>query len=267
MPKTLDLHGHDFNEIVIVTNGSGKHFTPATHYDIERGDVFAIPQPNRHGYASSHNMNLTNVIFRDGFLNKSVPGIQFLPGYRAMFKLEPEVRNDLGFRGKLHVGDDTLERILCQIAAISTEMQNEAPGWKLKVPALFAILIIDLCREYENQMHTESRMLVSAGRAAAFMEEHFDRTPLTLDEICRNAFVSVPTLLRHFKKACGTTPMQYLEKVRLKKAAELLENTRLRVSDVAFACGFASPNYFARRFQAQFGRAPSLYRRDRASGS
>ena len=53
------------------------------------------------------------------------------------------------------------------------------------------------------------------------------------------------------------TPNDYLRKARLKRAAELLLDDRLNVSEVAYRVGFEDLSYFSKCFKAYFGIAPS----------
>ena len=57
----------------------------------------------------------------------------------------------------------------------------------------------------------------------------------------------------------GKTPIEYIRAIKLDKAAILLEKNNLNVAQVAYATGFATPNYFARAFKAKFNMSPSEY--------
>lgn len=57
------------------------------------------------------------------------------------------------------------------------------------------------------------------------------------------------------------TPNDYLRTYRLKCAASLLADGRLRISEICYEVGFSSPSYFAKRFCQQFGVSPSDYQK------
>jgi len=67
-------------------------------------------------------------------------------------------------------------------------------------------------------------------------------------------------LCRIFRKVFGTTPVDYRNALRLEKAKTLLRDPRHTVTEVAEACGFSDPGYFARKFRQQNGVSPSQYR-------
>ncbi len=67
-------------------------------------------------------------------------------------------------------------------------------------------------------------------------------------------------LVKCFRKEYGTTIMQALTDIRLKKAAEHLQNSRMSIKEIAHACGFAEQNYFSKVFFKKYHCAPSAYR-------
>ena len=68
-------------------------------------------------------------------------------------------------------------------------------------------------------------------------------------------------LYRKLKALTGQTPSLYLRSVRLYKAKELLRNTGLTVSEIAYEVGFTDPAYFSRAFSEEFGVSPSESRK------
>jgi YesN/AraC family two-component response regulator len=65
---------------------------------------------------------------------------------------------------------------------------------------------------------------------------------------------------RNFKRENGLTFRDYVVKLRLQRAAELIKDTRASVTEAAFVVGFNDLSYFARMFRKQFGVAPSHFR-------
>ena len=68
-----------------------------------------------------------------------------------------------------------------------------------------------------------------------------------------------------FKKATGSTPHQYLLRLRLHAAADLLMNPdgkKPTINDITRTCGFRDPFYFSRMFKKKYGVSPSSYRKN-----
>ena len=102
-------------------------------------------------------------------------------------------------------------------------------------------------------------------RVLEFMRHHYAEN-LTLDRLAREAGISRFHFINLFKKACGATPHQYLVKLRLERAAELIEKTDLSIQAIAANCGFVAPSHFSSAFQKRFAQTASEYRRT-VSGS
>lgn len=92
-----------------------------------------------------------------------------------------------------------------------------------------------------------------------FMEENLHRR-LSLTTMSLVAGLSSSRLRHKFKDETGFTPTVYLENLRMKKAAVLLNNYRLRIKEVRAAVGIESDSYFTHRFSQTYGAAPSQVR-------
>jgi len=85
--------------------------------------------------------------------------------------------------------------------------------------------------------------------------------PLQLEDIAQWAAMSTRTLSRRFLAQTGTTPLQWLLALRVRRAQELLEKTALSIEQVASASGFGSAAAFRDRFSRVVGTSPMAYRR------
>ncbi|WP_294592295.1 AraC family transcriptional regulator [uncultured Rikenella sp.] len=80
--------------------------------------------------------------------------------------------------------------------------------------------------------------------------------PLSITELASGAGIGPRYLRKLFERNLNLSPLEYLTRFRIDRAADLLRNTEMSVKEVAFACGFQSPQYFARVFRRQTGRSP-----------
>ena len=99
----------------------------------------------------------------------------------------------------------------------------------------------------------------SVTKARQFICEHHEED-LALASVARAVNVSTFYFCKIFKKATGMTFTDYLSRVRIEKARELLVNPNVRVSEVAFEVGFQSLTHFNRVFRRVLGQSPSAYR-------
>lgn len=83
----------------------------------------------------------------------------------------------------------------------------------------------------------------------------------SLERMARHAGLSRRTLSRRFADATGHTPLAWLTRARVARAAELLESGSASLADIATACGFGSQETFRREFQRVQGTSPSRHRK------
>lgn len=85
-------------------------------------------------------------------------------------------------------------------------------------------------------------------------------SPITLEDLAKLAIVSKSTLIQAFKLAYDTTPIKYINQVRLEKAKTLLLNSDSSISEISEMVGFQSLHYFSRYFKNHENLAPGEYR-------
>lgn len=90
--------------------------------------------------------------------------------------------------------------------------------------------------------------------------------PLDLTRLSRRIDLSRRQLERLFCSYVGTSPHKYYMKLRLDRARQLIEGTRMSFIDIAMACGFVSTSHFAKCFRHQHGRTPTDVGRGRGEG-
>jgi len=86
------------------------------------------------------------------------------------------------------------------------------------------------------------------------------RNKFTLAEMTDKFTISERTLIRRFKKATDDTPIQYIQKVKVEKAKEMLENGYKSFEEIAFHLGYEDVNAFRKVFMKLVGIAPMQYR-------
>jgi AraC-like DNA-binding protein len=97
-------------------------------------------------------------------------------------------------------------------------------------------------------------------RVRDFMHE-YHAEPVTLAELARQAGLSRFHFLRRFRDAFGATPHEYLTRVRLGRAKQLLAAENRSVTEVCLDIGFSSLGSFSTLFAERFGCPPSAWRR------
>jgi AraC-like DNA-binding protein/ligand-binding sensor protein len=96
-------------------------------------------------------------------------------------------------------------------------------------------------------------------RAKAYIQEH-QTEHLRLGQVAKVVNSSPFYFCKMFKKATGLNFTDYLSRIRIERAKNLLLNPHLRVSEIAFEVGFQSLTHFNRVFKHTVGQSPTRYR-------
>jgi len=83
---------------------------------------------------------------------------------------------------------------------------------------------------------------------------------LSVEELAVLTNLSVSSFKRKFKAVFGDSPASYIKSKRLEKAAQLLQITTQRITDICYDCGFSDIGHFSKSFAAAYGVSPSDYR-------
>lgn len=155
--------------------------------------------------------------------------------------------------------DDEIRRIM---VSIWQEHEQQEIGYKLVCKGFLLHLITYLCRNYALEMLSDrentKRMknLERLNTVVKFVQEHYSE-PISNRDLADMVHLSEDRFNHFFKEGMGMPPLQYVNEVRLKKAAKLLKKEVFTVAEVAALVGISDYNYFGRIFRRYFGCTPS----------
>jgi ligand-binding sensor domain-containing protein/DNA-binding response OmpR family regulator len=93
----------------------------------------------------------------------------------------------------------------------------------------------------------------------AIIEQNFSVDEFNVNVLAADIGMSTPILYKKIKALTGLTVNNFIKSVRLKRAAQLLQQKTFTVYEVAYMVGFSDSKYFSKEFAKQFGRTPSDY--------
>lgn len=96
-------------------------------------------------------------------------------------------------------------------------------------------------------------------KAIGYIEEQIANPELSVERLSREMGMSRVNFYKKCLSITGKTPVELIRTVRLKRAAQLLEKSQMRVNEVALECGFNDVKLFRKYFKDEFGRLPSDY--------
>ena len=102
-----------------------------------------------------------------------------------------------------------------------------------------------------------------AALALEYIRSHYAETELGLNDICSYLNISTSYFSTIFKEATGGTFLEFLSRIRMERAKELLEKTTLKNYEIAEMVGFSDPHYFGISFKKMTGKTPTEYAREK----
>jgi AraC-like DNA-binding protein len=99
-------------------------------------------------------------------------------------------------------------------------------------------------------------------RVMATINARIDDSDLSVDMIADEVGISRVHLHRKMKELTGQTPHDFIRNIRLKRAAYLLANQGVNVTEVMYACGFSNSASFSTLFKKFYGVSPRDYMRE-----
>ena len=88
------------------------------------------------------------------------------------------------------------------------------------------------------------------------IEQNISNEDFSIDLLAEALFISRSGLFAKIKILADITPNELIQLIRLKKAAEYLNQKEYRINEIAYMVGFNNPSYFSKCFQKQFGVRP-----------
>lgn len=96
-------------------------------------------------------------------------------------------------------------------------------------------------------------------KAIAQVEAHLDDESYTVEQLSSDMCMSRMTFYRKIQSLTGQKPTEFMRTIRLRRAAELLKEERMTITEISYATGFSSVSYFSRCFREMFGVPPTKF--------
>tara|TARA_R110002049_G_scaffold164173_2_gene330207 strand:- start:11799 stop:15851 length:4053 start_codon:yes stop_codon:yes gene_type:complete len=97
------------------------------------------------------------------------------------------------------------------------------------------------------------------GKALQIVEKNISNEQFDIPFFCEELGVSRTVLFRKIKAWTDFSPKEFIQHIRLKKGAQLLEQGKINISQISYKVGFKNPKYFSKCFRKKFGKTPTAY--------
>lgn len=156
------------------------------------------------------------------------------------------------------------KQLLDLIGNYQREMMDYGESFPLMLEGICIQIVFQLLRDLNSEpVANKSRRNKDnkyINKAISFMHEYYG-SDITINDICKLIYLSPCHFKRVFKDYTGQTPYQYLMRIRLEKAKEILSGKDISIDEVARLCGFVNSGHFSTVFKRIIGISPSEYRK------
>lgn len=114
-----------------------------------------------------------------------------------------------------------------------------------------------VCTSVHNRREERSESVVI--RAQNYIQENYGKD-ISLDDVSKEVNISPYYFSKLFKEESGENFIEYLTRIRMEHAKEMLKNPELSIKEVGMRSGYADPNYFSRIFKKQTDMTPREFR-------
>ncbi|WOO35975.1 MULTISPECIES: AraC family transcriptional regulator [Clostridia] len=255
MVKESSYHEHDFTELTYILSGKGKYLVEGTVYDVEAGDVIMCNPGVKH----------QNIL-----VNPKEPTVEFFAGFTG-FQFKNMPPNSLIFKDGghiLHTSSETKQDISKHCYEMISENESCKAGKYFMLKAHMIQIMLHIIRDITEAATSQKGLnFESYNKSYAvkkiinYLNENYE-TKISLDQIAHNMYLSPVYISKIFKEETGESPINYLIKIRLEKARDiLLSSEGESIKSIANRVGYEDVYHFSKLFKKYYGISPLYYKR------
>lgn len=271
MSFPIYMHRHNFYEINIIYKGFGYHYIKGQCYEAKEGSVFIIPPDIIHGYYTEDEDTfiILHILIHPLFMERYKKELNSMRGFAILFEIEPKLREKNKNEFFLTLSSSQISSIQFLIDKLICDKNTFSETDKIsRIGALLSIIsyLTDSLVK-KNQMIMDKAIKANVLDSTFIIKtmdyinsNYYEK--ITIDKLALMANMSRASYIRHFENLNGKTLNQYLTKVRIKAACDLLINTNLTITEISMRCGFFDASHFSKIFKKINGKLPLQYRED-----
>lgn len=202
-------------------------------FEVKQGDLICIPQDSRRSATTDPNNPLES--------------------YAVNFQLYDIKGNDVALPFPLVSQIGISEELLSLYNELTLVWLKKSPGFEIKARALLLMILHHYFKRfYYNVQNIDSRIQKSIRYILNNLHD-----PIEVEELARNAGVTTAYFGTLFKKYTGSSVKEYINKMKISNAENILLSGEFSVKDAAYKCGFEDIFYFSKLFKRIKGYPPS----------
>ncbi len=255
----IDWHWHHELQFCVVTQGQVEFFVNQTRFILKQGDGIFVNTEQLHMARNLSSADSTYICLDlhprliSGFMGSIVQTKYVDPYLKNSGMTDCLLQRNVPWQAKI------LDLLLSIHKLFHSSERDEMQIciWLLMVWHTFISSYADcLPRSTTPSISPQVRKILEYIRANY-------ASPITLDQISKQAALAKSTCCREFKKQMGYTIFDHILNVRLQEASRLLLTSNISITEVSMRCGFGNSSYFTKEFRLKTGFSPSAYRKEK----
>ena len=252
--EQYNRHSHDFFSLIYITSGGCNYNINDNIYPVKKGNIILL-NPGMYHLRQFDDTSDEVSEFHIGLSDIRVYDLPF----------DHLIETDADPVTILMKHDSDFLKCLSEILV---ENQRNEPGSRLVLKACVMKLIVYILREthLDNIQQTDKIIefdlydkMKIVSSIVNYINQNYWKS-ISLDSISQNMYLSPAYISKIFKEITGESPINYLIRTRLSKAAELLENPDLKIREISFKVGYTDVYHFSKLFKKYFNMPPTKYR-------
>jgi AraC-like DNA-binding protein len=254
-------HRHDFVEIAYVLSGECEHVENDISYVCKKGDLYIVNYmvPHSDIVISSEPFVTYDCAFSPDFIDASLSGANDFINVQSSFLFKTVRPSQIDFNPSISLSDSPFNEIKTLFEKMFNEYSRQSKGYIDLLRAYMIELLILIFRKIDRgYLPSEEKPYIES--ALQYIRDNYTKH-ISLADIAYRSFTSKNYFSTLFKNAIGVSFSNYLQKVRIEKACELLETTDMSIESIVNATGFCDYKFFHNVFKKLKSSTPGEYRR------
>ncbi len=156
------------------------------------------------------------------------------------------------FEGKVN---DSIEDIIYRLLKVlQSEEESRILGESI-IKELYYRIAVGENAHFLHHMFIDQKKETKIAKSLKNIHDNYNKS-IDIETLARSEDMSISSFHKYFKEITTYSPLQYIKKMRLNKAKELIEKKALQVNDTAYEVGYVSVSQFSRDFKSYFGYPP-----------
>ncbi|WP_252242710.1 AraC family transcriptional regulator [Clostridium sp. ZS2] len=258
--KSIIAHWHNEIELILVLSGEFNLKINTDSYTCKDGYIILINSGSLHYFSTKENESSTwnSIVFNMDQLNSNI-----LDNCSVNF-ITPIINNEFKLPVIIHKDSLINNELKCIILNIIDTYNSKYYGFELEIKSLifkyFSLLFkFNLVKKKTNNTCLNEEKIEKIKIVLEYIQENYNKE-IDINRLSAICHYNQSHFMRFFKKHTGKTCIQFIKNYRLEKAASLISNTDLSITEISLEVGFTNISYFIRSFKEKYNTTPKGFK-------